>query len=41
MGITTSGFFKTPLSGAFEKASFWKRTDFEGLGIILDGQKLG
>jgi hypothetical protein len=35
MGITTSGFFRTPLSGALE-ISFWKRTDFVGLGIILE-----
>jgi hypothetical protein len=34
MGIRTSGFFKTPLRGVFKK-----RTDFEGLGIILEGQK--
>jgi hypothetical protein len=36
-GITTSGFFKTPLSGA-EATLFWKRTDLVGLGNILGKQ---
>ena len=40
-GMTTSGFFKTPLSGTLGRTSFSKRTDFVGLGIILDMQMLG
>jgi len=40
-GMTTSGFFKTPLSGTLGRTSFSKRTDFVGLGIILDIQMLG
>jgi hypothetical protein len=39
-GMTTSGFFKTPLSGTLGRTSFSKRTDFVGLGIILDMQML-
>lgn len=40
-GMTTSGFFKTPLSGTLGRTSFSKQTDFVGLGIILDMQMLG
>jgi hypothetical protein len=40
-GMTTSGFFKTPLSGTLGRTSFSKRTDFVGLGIILDMHMLG
>jgi hypothetical protein len=39
-GMTTSGFFKTPLSGTLGRTSLSKRTDFVGLGIILDMQML-